>query len=93
MGTTVYIPVYETIKDIVISKDLINLVYPNIKEVLGTDYSFVINKEVHYANNKVLFEQYNIVFSVLGEQLFEISLDTFSVECKNYVEKKIKPFR
>lgn len=86
MGTTVYIPIYDRIKNIVISKDLINLVYPNIKEVLGDDYKYAIDKETHYANNKILFEQYNIVFSGLGEQLFEISLHNFTDKCKKIFE-------
>ena len=76
-------------KDLKISKELINQVYPVILEALGDSYNIeVVENTIDFCQNSKVIKNYNLLFSSFVEQQFEISLESFAFMCKEWALKQ-----
>ena len=76
-------------KDLKISKELINQVYPVILEALGDSYkAAIIEDTIDFCQNSKVIINYNLLFSSNGEQQFELSLESFAFKCKEWAFKR-----
>ena len=76
-------------KDLKISKELINQVYPVILEALGDSYNIeIVENTIDFCQNSKVIKNYNLLFSSFGEQQFEISLESFAFKCKEWAFKR-----